>query len=138
MTAGHCICKYELRSDSDIVRGCRKRLHPLAKFKPGFPINQHITLTDKNGLPVKDEDIELMAERKEIQKSDSFNHLTVKIGSRDHTTGVTQTVKFAYVMYPDHETREKLDIGLIILEREIDTNVKYPDFEVSPICLPTR
>ena len=138
MTAGHCICTSEVRSDSVIVNGCRKRQYPLSKTKPGFPINQHITLKDKNDLSVKDKDIELMAERKEIQKSSDFNHITVKIGSRDHTTGVTQTVKFAYVMYPDHESREKLDIGLIILEKEIDTNDKYPDSEVSPICLPTR
>ena len=130
MTAGHCICHSKVDSDSDIVNSCQN--------SQSMVVNQHITLKDKNGLSVKDEDRELMAERKEIQKSDSFNHITVKIGSRDHTTGVTQTVKFAYVMYPDHESREKLDIGLIILEKEIDTNDKYPNVEVSPICLPTR
>ena len=90
MTAGHCICKSEVPSDSVIVKGCRKRLYPLSKTKPGFPINQHITLRDKNGLSVNDDDIDLMVERNEITKSDSFNHITVKIGSRDYTTGVRQ------------------------------------------------
>ena len=138
MTAGHCICKSEVPSDSVIVKGCRKRLYPLSKTKPGFPINQHITLRDKNGLSVNDDDIDLMAERKEITKSDSFNHITVSIGSRDYTTGVKQTVKFAYVMYTDVRPGERPDIGLIIMEKEIDRNRNYPDLEVSPICLPTR
>ena len=138
MTAGHCICKSEVRSDSVIVKGCRKRHYPLSKTKPGFPINQHITLKDKNGLSLNDDDLETMVERKEITKSDSFNHIIVRIGSRDYTTGVEQIVKFAYVMYTDNEIWEKPDIGLIIMEKEIDRNVNYPDVEVSPICLPTR
>ena len=138
MTAGHCICKSEVRSDSVIVKGCRKRLYPLSKTKPGFPINQHIALKDKNDLSVNDDDLEHITKRKEIQKSDSFNHVTVRIGSRDYTSGVTQIVKFAYVMYTDYSSFEKPDIGLIILEKEIDRNGNYPDLEVSPICLPTR
>ena len=138
MTAGHCICDSEVRSDSDFVRGCLKRLQPLAKSKPGFRINQHFTLKDKNGVSLNDDDMEPMAERREITKSDSFNHITVRIGSRDYTTGVEQIVKFAYVMYTDNELWEKSDIGLIIMEKEIDRNGNYPDLEVSPICLPTR
>ena len=136
MTAGHCICASELRSDSDLVRGCQKR--PLTKSTPGFRINQHFTLKDKNGLSLNDDDLETMVERKEITKSDSFNHIIVRIGSRDYTTGVKQIVKFAYVMYTDNEIWEKPDIGLIIMEKEIDRNGNYPDLEVSPICLPKR
>ena len=138
MTAGHCICYSVIPSDSDIVNGCQNSPRPLPKYKPGLRINQHITLKDKNDLSVNDDDLEHITKRKEIQKSDSFNHVTVRIGSRDYTSGVTQIVKFAYVMYTDYSSFEKPDIGLIIMEKEIDRNGNYPDLEVSPICLPTR
>ena len=130
MTAGHCICHSKVDSDSDIVNSCQN--------SQSMVVNQHITLKDKNGLSVNDDDVYNMAKRREIQTSDSFNHVTVKIGSRDYTTGVAQIVKFAYVMYTDYYSFEKPDIGLIILEKEIDRNGNYPDLEVSPICLPTR
>ena len=84
----------------------------------------------------------MMSDKKMKTRMNSFNHfnhMDVKIGSRDHTTGVFQGAKYAYVMYVKaKDSSAKPDIGLIVVEREISWNGDYPEGHVAPLCLPSR
>ena len=80
-----------------------------------------------------------MWDHKMKTKSSSFNHVAVKIGSRDFTTGLFQTVEFAFNMYAANKfsNAEKPDIALVIVKTPIKRLSKdYPELQVGPICLP--
>ena len=145
LTAAHCICMSRGRrskarekgNDLESFTACRRPL--IFTSRPTQRFNQHIPLKDSAGLLLESQEIEFMWNKKKTTKMNSFNHIDVKIGSRDFTTGVLQRVKSAYVMYVESEIiSEKPDIALIVVEREIDRNGMYPDMPVVPICLPSR
>ena len=75
-----------------------------------------------------------------INPKKPFNHIDVKIGSKDFTKGILQGIKSAYVMYANDESagNRKPDIGLIVVERKLNWEGDYPDKTVGPICLPSR
>ena len=80
-----------------------------------------------------------MWDKKITTKMSSFNHIDVRIGSRDFTKGVLQGVESAYAMYAESEDiTEKPDIGLIVVKRKINWDGIYHDRPVGPICLPSR
>ena len=139
MSAGHCICD-PLDPDDESTRiiSCLKPSGNIPQ--PTRRINQHIPLEDTNGLIVKDDEMIPTIRSKKTTTSDSFNHFTVRIGSKDLRSGVYQLVQFAYVMYTDlkRSIYERSDIGLIILNKKIDQNGNYPEGQVSPLCLPSR
>ena len=84
--------------------------------------------------------MESMWDNKMKTKSSSFNHLAVKIGSRDFSTGLFQTVEFAFNMYAANKfsNAEKPDIALVIVEKPIKRfDSSYPNLQVAPICLPS-
>ena len=84
--------------------------------------------------------MESMWDNKMKTKSSSFNHVAVKIGSRDFTTGLFQTVEFAFNMYAANKfsNAEKPDIALVIVEKPIKRfDRRYPNQQVAPICLPS-
>ena len=137
MTAAHCICDPLDPDDKSFrIRICIKPNGNIPQ--PTNRVNQHFPFKDTNGEIVQDD--EMISHLEEKTTSDSFNHLTVQIGSRDLRSGVYQQVKFAYVMYTDSKygIYDSPDIGLIILETEIDQNGNYPEVHVSPLCLPSR
>ena len=109
---------------------------------PTHRLNQHSPLkhTGPTGSPVEDEEIDYMWDKKMKTKSSSFNHVAVKIGSRDFTTGVFQTVDSAFNMYVIIKkiNVEKPDIALVIVKTPIKRlSEDYPELQVGPICLPS-
>ena len=105
-------------------------------------LNQHSPLkhTGPTGSPVEDEEIDYMWDKKMKTKSSSFNHVAVKIGSRDFTTGVFQEVESAFNMYVTIKKTnvEKPDIALVIVKTPIKRlSNDYPERQVGPICLPS-
>ena len=149
LTAAHCICftREELSYNKDngnslmLFTSCRLPLRD--KSNPTHRLNQHIYLKDHKGSPLKSKDIEMMSDKKMKTRMNSFNHfnhMDVKIGSRDHTTGVFQGAKYAYVMYVKaKDSSAKPDIGLIVVERDIlRKSEDYPEGHVAPLCLPSR
>ena len=150
MTAAHCICttpeqrSYHRKNGNDPgFTACQThwRLNPLTS-KPTNRLDQHISLRDSNGLPLKTMQVWNMWDKQETTKinpNKPFNHIDVKIGSEDFTKGVLQGVKSAYVMYARSKSlRSHPDIGLIVVERKINWDGSYPDRPVGPICLPSR
>ena len=72
-------------------------------------------------------------------KSFSWNFLSMRIGSKDFTTGVKKEVESAFVMSQGaHYFWEKPDIGLIVTVKVIEMHGNYPEKHVSPICVPSR
>ena len=158
LTAAHCICdtreslsiSKEIGMSLAMFTTCRLPFRK--KSKPTNRLNQHIKLEDDNGSPLKSSDVEIMWDKERKTKMQPFNHMDVKIGSRDYTTGVFQGAKYAYVMYVKEDTSAvsdnpltitkelsgRPDIGLIVLEREIRRKGKYLEGHVAPLCLPTR
>ena len=102
-------------------------------------MNQHIPLKDSRGVPIKENYLALKEKFKTKVKSYSWNFLTMRIGSKDFTTGVKQEVESAFVMSQGaFSFWEKPDIGLIVTVKVIEMHGKYPEKHVSPICLPSR
>ena len=142
MTAAHCIChrrtkrSYE-RKHGIMLEGFTTCKMPLISSKPTVRFNQHIPLKDDNGVTYDNSKMESMWDDKTKTKSYSFNHIAVKIGSRDFTKGVPQQVQYAYNMYVEIGItweNEQPDIALVIVKR----SMKYPELQVAPICLPSR
>ena len=144
MTAGHCICISQRQRSDERDKGIDLASFIACLRQPKFEsptqrLNQHIPLKDSNRLSLESEEIESMWDERKTTKMHSFNHIDVKIGSRDFTTGIFQRVKSAYVMYADSKSNlEKPDIALIVVERKIKWDGSYPDMPVAPICLPSR
>ena len=149
MTASHCIClTSEQRStyrrkkvDLESFTSCNRPLpdDPLSSV-PTRRLNQHSPFEDDDESPIKDDQMENLWDNKMKTKSSSFNHVAVKIGSRDFTTGVFQTVDSAFNMYVIIKkiNVEKPDIALVIVKTPIKRlSMDYPERQVGPICLPS-
>ena len=116
MTAAHCICKpFDPHTNADATRIIKCLKPDNNQDQPTFRVNQHIPLQDIKGSIIKDYEIIARWRLKKKTKSNSFNHFTVQIGSKDSSTGVYQLVKFAYTMYIDMKYSNKLNVfGCII------------------------
>ena len=143
LTAAHCICysrkkRKFLREHGIMLEGFTICKMPFgSKSKPTYRLNQHIPLKNDKVSSLRESEIESMWDKKIKTKSHSFNHISVKIGSRDFTKGVPQQVQYAYNMYVEIGItweNEKPDIALVIVKR----SMKYPELQVAPICLPSR
>ena len=152
LTAAHCICTTpeqrsydrENRNDPGFTT-CQTRqiLSNLLTPNPTNRLDQHILLEDSKGSPLESKQVWDMWDQKKTTKINPkkpFNHIDVKIGSKDFTKGILQGIKSAYVMYANDESagNRKPDIGLIVVERKLNWEGDYPDKTVGPICLPSR
>ena len=105
LTAAHCICysrnkRKFLRENGIMLEGFTTCKMPFgSNSKPTYRLNQYIPLKNDKGKSLKENEIEYMWDNKIKTKSHSFNHIVVKIGSRDFTKGVPQRVQNAYNMY---------------------------------------
>ena len=144
LTAAHCIChspsqRLFERENGIMLEGFTTCKMPFgSKSKPTYRLNQYIPLKNDKGKSLKESQIEFMWDNKIKTKSHSFNHIAVKIGSRDFTKGVQQQIQFAYNMYVDkgfNWENMKPDIALVIVKRDITS---IPNGQVGPICLPSR
>ena len=146
LTAAHCICitrgerSTTFSNDLASFTVCQKQTTLTDPFgsKQTNRFNQIISLNDDNGEPLESQQIWDMWDQKITTKMSSFNHIDVKIGSRDFTTGVLQGAESAYAMYGKKgDISEKPDIGLIVVKRKINWDGDYP-VPVGPLCLPSR
>ena len=146
LTAGHCICitsgerSTTFGNDlaSFMVCQLQRTFSDPYGYNPTNRLNQIIPLKDNNAEPLESEQIWDMWDNQITTKTSSFNHIDVKIGSRDFTQGILQGVESAYAMYADKvNIREKPDIGLLVVKRKINWGGTYPE-PVGPICLPSR